>query len=307
MSVHQPLLEKKQTTFLQRHLGAIYMAIAAYGSSYITLGIKLLDRDGVPVPQMLLMRNLLILLGLFGVNFHLKPQHGILGPPKIRGLLLTRALVGNTSLLLSMVALTLLPLGDAVALYLISPAITLLLSPIILNEAFGFKETIPLIMSTSGVLLIARPPFLFAHSSRSVENVLGMVLAIAGAIFASTCDLLVRKIGGRAHLIHLLFYFSFVAFVPSFMWCLLNRDELIFTNPVAMHTLVMTLGALVAQVFMARSLRIEKVSRIAPIVSLQLVFAFINDWLFFDVTPPLPTLAAAGLIASAAVIASLYQ
>ena len=72
-------------------------------------------------------------------------------------------------------ALRLLPLGDAQALIFFAPALTALIAWVVLQEVLMWIGICGVALSTIGMILIVKPPFLFGpeHSSSSISSNIG--------------------------------------------------------------------------------------------------------------------------------------
>ena len=97
------------------------------------------------------------------------------------------------------VGLFLLPLGDAVTLGLVSPPITALLAHAVLHEPLGWQGVVGCGVSLNGVVVLARPPFLFggatAAAAYSPLIVLGTAATVTSAVLASGSSICIRLIG----------------------------------------------------------------------------------------------------------------
>lgn len=213
----------------------------------------------------------------------------------MRWILLARATLGSIALAAGMAANVLLPLGDAVSLTLIYPAIILGLSPI-MGESYLSLDFVAVAVSIAGVIFIIEPSFIF--DSIKPTNPVGALAATLGALFLALGGVLVRRISNQAHPLHIMTYFTALPVLPSLIWCAVERETLTYNFDLKMVTwlAVMTLGALMTQVFMSYSLRTETINRMIPFTLLQMVLAYINDYFFFDSIPTKLTLAGAALI-----------
>ncbi|CEH19189.1 Permease of the drug/metabolite transporter (DMT) superfamily [Ceraceosorus bombacis] len=87
--------------------------------------------------------------------------HPFLGPPEVRWLLLLRGAVGFVGLGSFYYSLQYLSLSDATVITFLSPFATSWLAWAVLGESFSTRQTLAGMASLAGVVLIARPSFLF--------------------------------------------------------------------------------------------------------------------------------------------------
>ncbi|KAJ9050365.1 hypothetical protein DSO57_1015006 [Entomophthora muscae] len=287
--------------------GAVFMGLASYALSFMHLGTKLLSMDGMPVVQMILLRSLLLLILLYVACSLLRIPHGMSGPREMHGLLVGRALTGNIALVLFMASVTALPLGDSVALSFICPIMMIGLAPLMVGEPLFFIDGVTLAAGMVGVLLISRPAFLFGSDETGMT--LGHVYGVLAAATNSVSNLLVRKIGNRAHMLHIVAHFTAFSVLPSLAWCLLNMDSFMYpiTPVVAGKVVLMSIGALAGQFFFSYSLQIEKVAKVTPMIFLQVFFAFLNDWMLFQTIPSTWTVAGAACISISVIATNLFH
>ena len=96
----------------------------------------------------------------------------LLGTPDIptRWRLCAQGVVGGTFLLCIFEAVQRLPIGDCTAIFFSTPAVTLILSALILRDHCGLYRTLIGTCLVSGVVIISRPPALFSDTSPAISN-----------------------------------------------------------------------------------------------------------------------------------------
>ena len=89
-------------------------------------------------------------------------------------------------------------IGDATALYFMSPAFTVVLTYYILNEKVNSYQLIGLMLTIIGVVIISRPQFIFNRSENSKYDKY-FYICVGCCLFAAICDsfvyIFIRKIG----------------------------------------------------------------------------------------------------------------
>lgn len=108
--------------------------------------------------------------------------------PRRRGLLLLRGLLGFGAISSLYAAVQLLPLADAAVLGLLTPVFVAAGAPLALGERAGCGVALALPLSLAGVVMVARPEFIFGAGAQAL-SVLGVCCGIGQVR---------RRGGGRA-------------------------------------------------------------------------------------------------------------
>jgi drug/metabolite transporter (DMT)-like permease len=114
-----------------------------------------------------------------------------------RAILFSRTFFGYGGICFTFLAIEKLPVGDATVLVMIAPIIAAAAGYFILGEAFRVPEFVGLGLSMIGVVLVARPPFIF-HSNDSTAaplDHLGVILALCASISAGFAYVSIRMLG----------------------------------------------------------------------------------------------------------------
>lgn len=135
-------------------------------------------------------------------------------------LLILRAAFGSLAVAAFFYAVQNLPLPDAITLQFTTPVFAALLAVPLLKEKWLRQDQIGAAVCLLGVLMIARPSWLFgssgvaagvtaakaatANSTTTTATLVGLV----GALFAGLAYVLVRKIGSRANANTMVFYYA---------------------------------------------------------------------------------------------------
>ena len=96
----------------------------------------------------------------------------LLGTPDIptRWRLCAQGVVGGAFLLCIFESVQRLPIGDCTAIFFSTPAVTLILSALILRDHCGLYRTLIGTCLVAGVVIISRPPALFSDTSPPTSN-----------------------------------------------------------------------------------------------------------------------------------------
>lgn len=224
---------------------------------------------------------------------------GFLGPKGKRKYLVLRGFIGSNAMILLYYAVQQMPLADATVIMFSNPVFTSLLAWIFLKEKCTIWDGVFTVFTLTGVILIARPPFIFGKHLHGIEgnyanHIKGTIAAFAGAIAAACTLVVLRKIGKGAHYYLSVWYYAVIGFVECVItvsvlgeWKLppCGRDRW-------MLMLIAVLG-IAGQTFLTKALQIEKAGPVALMRTVDVLLAFIFQFIFFNRVPTLWTLGGA--------------
>ena len=201
-----------------------------------------------------------------------------------KDLLILRGIVGCGALLCFFWSLIRLPLAEATVLFYMAPSFSAFIATIWLREKLTLLEIFGFLVSMAGVVLIAQPSFLFNNAADAL-HLPSVGVGLLGALLASVAFVAVRKLRHTDHGLVIVFYFPFV----STLVCLpLLAVEATLPTPQEWLILV-GIGVLtqIAQVYLTRSLHMEKTARAMSMSYIQILFAIGWGALIFAELPNL--------------------
>lgn len=237
-------------------------------------------------------------------------------------------------------SLSYLNISDATVITFVIPTITALVCFVWLREPFTTREALAALIAFSGVLLVARPTWLFPNppldpiTGEPEPNLLSLMLdtrsapaatptpispsqrtiavltAILGAFGASTAYATIRVIGKRAHSLISVNYFAAIATVGSALVLLIHPDlHFVMPEDAAQWGLIAIIGltGFLLQFLLTEGLQREKAGRATNLMYLQLVLALIIERVIWGTTPPLESFGGAALIIGAAIWITLQK
>lgn len=194
-----------------------------------------------------------------------------------------RGLVGTCSMGLNFLALTKLPLPEAVTLGYSTPLIIVVLSAIFLGEVVRLYRWSAVMAGLVGVVVIAWPQLtLFSHGFDATV-IGGVAAAMGGAATGAVAQLLVRKLIQTERSATIVLYFLASSAVISlvtvpFGW--------VMPTPLQAFYLVSAgICGGVAQIMLTESYRHADLSVVAPFEYSSLVFSVIIGFVFFGDVP----------------------
>jgi len=264
------------------------MALGAFSFSIMGLSVKLVGQT-IPTMEVVFARSVVVLLICWFSLQRRKvdPWGGR------RWLLFTRGFIGSISLAAFYYTLVHLPLADATILQHTAPIWTAFLAVPFLGEKVGRREGIVAILSLGGVILMARPSFLFGGLEGSLPQ-LPVLIGLFGAIFTAGAFVSVRMLGRTEDPIVVVFWFAIVSAVGSLLF--LPFDFVIPTGREWFLLAMVGAATYSGQRFLTIGLRQERAARASAIGYLQIVFAAIWGMLLLGEFPDLWTVAGAGIV-----------
>ncbi|KAJ7719896.1 hypothetical protein B0H16DRAFT_1474627 [Mycena metata] len=132
-----------------------------------------------------------------------KVEHPFIGPQGVRTLLIFRGVTGFIGLNGTYFSLQYLSLSDFTVLSFLVPMSTAIAGSLFLKEVFTKREALAGLCSLFGVVLIARPDFLFGTPKGSSEveekhRMLAIGIALSGVLGSTGAMTSIRAIGQRA-------------------------------------------------------------------------------------------------------------
>lgn len=268
--------------------GLRYMVTGAFFFSVMSLLVKLAGQR-VPSQEIVLARSLIMAL----ISWAALRRRGISPLGTRRRLLVLRGLLGFGALSCFYYAIVHLPLADATVIQYTNPAFAAVLAVFVLGERMRRREVVCVGLSLAGVLLVARPAFVFGGSAGL--DPIAAAVALLGALLSAAAYVTVRRLAGEHHLV-VIFYFAVISSIGAVPGTLAS-----FVMPGAADLALLAAVGIttqLGQVFMTRGLHLERAGRATAVTLIQIVFAAIWGAIFFSQIPgPLGLVGAALVIA----------
>ncbi|KAL6095012.1 slc35g1 [Pungitius sinensis] len=236
---------------------------------------------------------------LFTLPLLIYHKTGFLGPRDKRVYLVLRGLIGSNAMILLFYAVQQMPLADATVIMFSNPVFTSLLAWIFLKERCTIWDCVFTVFTISGVLLIARPPFLFGEQLRGIEgnygnHLKGTIAAFAGAIGAAFTFVVLRKMGKSVHYYLSVWYYAVIGFVECVIAVsVLGEWKIPYCGRDRWLLMLIAVLGIAGQTFLTKALQIEKAGPVALMRTLDVVLAFIFQFIFFNRAPTMWSLGGA--------------
>lgn len=292
---------------IQKDIGLYFVVGSELCNSWMLVATKLLEKDEVgsedPINplQILFVRMVITYVGCL-IYFRTNNIEGApFGPKELRWAMVLRGLAGCLCVAGLYYSLINLSVSDVIMIQFLGPTTTSLLAYLLLKERFTKPELIGGLVSLGGVLLIAKPPFLFGNSipldvDNSVETSdpklrLLAVLASFGAMISGSGALVaIRYIGHRADPVVMVSYFALITTVLTFA-TIIFVPSLSFKLPRSgkqwgLFSLIAVTGFFM-QFLMTSGIQHEKTSRAASMMYTQIIFGIAWEFIIWHHLPNL--------------------
>ncbi len=257
--------------------GLQFMVLAAFFFSVMTLLVKYAG-SRLPATELVMGRSVVGVV----IGYWMLRAAGIGLWGQRRGLLIFRGLAGTGALLCFFWALARLPLAEATVLFYMSPVFTAVLAAIFLRERLRLLEIVGIVISFVGVALVAQPEFLFGGASHG-HDIVAVAVGILGAVLGACAYVTVRKLRETEHHLVVVFYFPLVSVVACAPMVI---PGMLVPTPTE-WLLLIGIGVFtqIAQIYLTKSLNLEKASRAMSVSYVQILFAAQWGFMFLGEIP----------------------
>ncbi|KAI3365258.1 hypothetical protein L3Q82_010350, partial [Scortum barcoo] len=276
-------------------LGLFYAFLSTVFFSIIALLVKTIQ--GVHAIEISAIRCFFQML--FTMPLLIYHKTGFLGPRDKRIYLVLRGFIGSNAMILLFYAVQQMPLADATVIMFSNPVFTSLLAWVFLKERCTIWDCVFTVFTLTGVILIARPPFLFGEHLRGIEgnytnHIKGTIAAFVGAIGAAFTFVVLRKIGKSVHYYLSVWYYAVIGFIECIITIsVLGEWKLPFCGRDRWMLVLIAILGIAGQTFLTKALQIEKAGPVALMRTIDVVLAFIFQFIFFNHAPTLWSLGGA--------------
>ncbi len=281
-------LEHKQAPELDWLKGCgIFLGSLCCLSVLDVLAKDLVQRNSAPLVN--LTRYVVILVLSFSL-MHAKRVPFVVHGPERRLLIARGGMLGMVGICF-MPALQYLPLGEATALYFLSPLIVVVLAPLVLGEQVRLKQYLAVLVGMAGMLLIVNPG--------GKLSLLGCGLMLVAAFCYAMVQLLTRKLTRRVISEQQFFYAAATCAPMGGIVLWLFWPQVWPDTHDIVELVIMGLCGGAGQYLLIHAFKFVPASILAPINYFQLVLAVIFSQIVFDQSPSVLSFAGIVLIAAA--------
>lgn len=292
MSSQQALSEAQSATAAAKQLQllkgcGIFLCSLCCLSVLDVLAKDLVLRNSAPLVNMV-RYGVIVCLSLSVMLYRRVPFY--VNPAARKWLLLRGCMLGFVGICF-MPALQFMPLGEATALYFLSPLIVVLLAPLLLGEKVHAKQYLAVGVGMIGMLLIVNPG--------GTLSPVGSALMLVAAFCYAMVQLLTRKLTGRVLSEQQFFYTAAICAPMGLAVLLVYWPQVWPDTSDILELLLMGLCGGAGQYLLIYAFKATPASILAPINYFQLVLAVIFGQVVFGHMPDLLSFAGIVLIAAA--------
>lgn len=230
-------------------------------------------------------------------------------PKKYRFLLLANGVTICISLGLQFYSLKYAPLPEATVIIFSSPVFVVIFACLILGEKCTSLHCVMILLTVTGIVFIARPPFIFKSELQhyTTQNWWGIGAATGGSIL-SALFLVIVKLLKDLHYSVILHGSSVIALILSSLLGLYEGD-LCTPQHSKDRVLLFAFGAVgfIGFAFNTKALETEEVGLVSIVRTSSVVFTFMWQALLFQDYPDLLTLVGTLLVVSCVAFTGLYK
>ncbi|RWS31139.1 solute carrier family 35 member G1-like protein [Leptotrombidium deliense] len=264
-------------------IGYIAIIISAMFFAFLGVAVNILEKDIHPIQTLFVSY---FLVGYLSFAFVIFADLSLKPFPGEAKYLIGRCIVGALTSFASYQSITILKLGDATAIIQSAPVYISIIAFIFLGEPCGVVLIVLIIMNFIGVLLIAKPSFIFSRSNNSTvseqngtedSSSFGLVLANAAALGTAIHTILLRKLKETPISVTIFWTSIAVLLLAAAYLAFINQFKVPLIAKPYLFILIATVCILVAQGLQTLALRVEKAGPISLVRQVQVVFAFIDQ------------------------------
>lgn len=224
---------------------------------------------------------------------------------------LMRGIMGSCAMFSGFIALSYLPLHDAIAIGYAAPLIVVVLAAVLLKETVRAYRWAAVVVGFAGVLIMLSPhlgvglaPGIsphpgvgFAPGIMPAGAAVGALFALFGAFCSAGAAIQVRRLTSSEKTGAIVLYFSLLTTLLG-----LSTVVLGWRMPAGLDAvLLVSIGILggIGQILMTQSYRYADTSIIAPYEYTTMIWAFLIGWFAFGQAPQQAVVAGAMIVAAA--------
>ncbi|ESK87936.1 drug metabolite transporter superfamily [Moniliophthora roreri MCA 2997] len=298
-----------------------FLLIGAGQACFATMDVAVKKANevdpSIPVLELILIRMAVTYTCCISYMYYHDISDFWFGPAEVRGLLILRGLFSFLSIFGLYYSLIYLPLSTATVLTLV-PFCTAISGTLFLKEDFLLREALAGAFSLSGVVLIARPPFLFGENPGDgngenhvdvAQRLMAVGVALLGVLGTTGGWTTIRIIGKRSLPVQTLTAYACMCVVGSTILMCVMGIPFIKPTHVVWWILVLVIGifGFFAQILSTMGLQRDALGRGTIAIYTQIVFALILERIFFGYTIPYLSAIGTGIILSAALYTVLTK
>lgn len=238
-----------------------------------------------------------------------------LGPPDVRWMLVVRGLTGFFGLSAFYWALQYLPLAETTVITFLTPLMVPAACALLFHEPLSKKVVVAGIVSFVGVIIIARPPWLFPNheeetpSANATLRTLAVTFLLIGSVTATVSYTIIRGIGYRAHALISVNYYAFMSTLGAAVFIVFT-PSITFRLPAdgRQWALLSAIGfsGFFLQFLLTAGLQHDKSAVATTMMYSQVLFALVFDKAIWGNVPGTASLCGSALVLASTIYVALF-
>jgi drug/metabolite transporter (DMT)-like permease len=282
---------------VQPLLGIALKIASALAFTLMSAGVKLVT-ERYPIGEVVFFRSAFALVPLLVWLSWRGDLINAVRTDDLKGHLL-RGIISTSGMFAGFVALSYLPLSDAVAIGYASPLITVVLAALVLKETVRAYRWSAVVIGFVGVIIMLLPHLEGSVTAGGLAGGagIGALFALFGACCSAGATIQIRRLMARERTGAIVFYFSLLTTFMGLMTIVLGwrMPDL----PDAGLLVVIGILGGIGQILLTLSYRHADTSLIAPFEYTTMLWAVLIGWFAFSQLPQ-PAIATGGVIVAAA-------
>jgi drug/metabolite transporter (DMT)-like permease len=212
---------------------------------------------------------------------------------------IARGGVGVVSMALTFIALTRLPLPEAITLNYAQPLLVVVFSAVFLREVVRAYRWSAVIVGLVGVVIISWPNLSLFSGGVDADKTIGVLAALSAAACSAVAMLLVRRLVHTERTHTIVMWFSLTATIASlltipFGWAPLTATQAVFL-------ILAGICGGIAQILMTEAYRHAEASTVAPFEYTSMILAIIVGFFAFGDVPTVYTIVGGLIVVGAGI------
>lgn len=222
--------------------------------------------------------------------------------------LVIRGCLGAVALLAYAISLSLIPVGDAAAIFFTCPVFTLMFARVFIGEHVSGWDAIASILSLLGGMLISSPSTTDV-SIPTHDRILGSALVLLAAVISGLSFTIIRKLGTSIHfLLSVIALGSTTAPLGIVFGGLFN--PLAIAQNVKAGVFIMAMSGVcsfISQCALSKGLQLSKAGPAVMVMNLEVPMTYILAAVTIGEIPPTTRMLGAGLVVLSAVMIAMQK
>ena len=277
-------------------LGILLKILSALAFTMMAASLKLVSAD-YPTGELVFFRSFFALVPLLA---WLTWQGDLLGSVRTRDMKghLKRGAFGSAGMFSGFVALSYLPLHDAIAIGYATPLIVVVLAALVLKETVRAYRWTAVAVGFVGVLIMLSP-HLGTRATFEGASAFGASIALVGACFSAGATIQVRRLTATEKTGAIVLYFTLLTSLLGLATVVLGWRLPPFEDFLIL-VLIGVLGG-IGQILLTSCYRHADTSIIAPFEYTTMIWALLFGWFVFGDLPSRAVLAGGAIVAAAGI------